>query len=146
MSVALGASNFRTVVPLGRLLYVPLMPGSTSHTALPVSSTRYLPEGPSTSSVLCHTRYARASSRAGARGRAGGLRWGGGGGGGGWGGAGGPWWTGQIGGRGVVKARGVGPKNAPRKQGADDDRALLPAGGGPDDVAGLQVLRRAAAV
>jgi hypothetical protein len=61
MSVAFGASNFRTSLPSARLVNVPLMPGSTSQTARPASSTRYRPAGPPASSVLCHTRRSRLS-------------------------------------------------------------------------------------
>ena len=56
ISTALGASYLRTSLPSGRLAWLPLMPGSTSHTARPAASTRYLPAGPPSSLVLCHTR------------------------------------------------------------------------------------------
>jgi hypothetical protein len=63
ISVAFGAANFSTVVPSGRVVCVPLMPGSTRNTGRPEASSRYFPGSSPPPPSVCHEKYRPSRGR-----------------------------------------------------------------------------------
>src|SRR5467141_3364145 len=126
ISTGLGAENLEvTFSPLSRWVSCPLMPGSSRYLMCPPSSTRYLPGG--TAPRVGPAQALAAVVFAGGELDLGIVA------------------TGEDRPR-VVQLEDHEPEQERAGKRADQDRDLLPRGRGPQDGAGLEVLRSGAAV